>query len=232
MSLKRNILILILFIFPTLVFAQNNTEEIELNNDWIRSEELKKEIKIKDPMMPKGMIGIKYGYGISNVSLSQDIETHSKTIPLNVSLTYSTYTDLWDLMPYFGLQIEARYSQEGFSSKYLGDELFTVVDLSMVSQFHIDFANRFRILANIGPYAGYRISVNRDWNKHDNRFDYGLYGGAGFAIVFKPFEIHLEGNYKFSLSSYYHPNILSDDIWLFARPNNIIISAGIFFHLF
>ncbi|MBP5210471.1 MAG: hypothetical protein J6Z27_01360 [Bacteroidales bacterium] len=212
--MRRIIIILALALLPVLSLAQET------------------QVKVKDPMMPKGMIGIKYGYGISNVYMSQDIETKAAMMPLNVSLTYTTYMDLWDIMPYFGLQFEARYSHEGYDSKYMGQERYTVADLSIVSQFHIDFADKFRVLANIGPYAGYRLKVNRDWDRYDNRFDYGLYGGLGFAVVFKPFEIHLEGNYKFSLSSYYHPFKLSYDYWLFARPNDIIISAGIFFHIF
>ncbi|MBQ7222085.1 MAG: hypothetical protein IJS02_01290 [Bacteroidales bacterium] len=212
--MRKIAIILIFSLFPILASAQET------------------EVKVKDPMMPKGMIGIKYSYGISNVSMSQDIETKPAMMPLNLSITYTSYMNLWDIMPYFGLQFEARYSHEGFNSRYLGNERYTVVDASIVSQFHLDFAERFRVLVNIGPYAGYRLTVNRDWNDMDNRFDYGLYGGAGFAIVFKPFEIHLEGNYKFSLSSYYHPNKLSYDYWLFARPNCISISAGIFFHIF
>ena len=37
------------------------------------------------------------------------------------------------------------------------------------------------------------------WDRYDLRHDYGILAGAGLAVVFKPFEIQIEGNYKYSL---------------------------------
>ncbi|MDE5955223.1 MAG: hypothetical protein K2G80_01845, partial [Bacteroidales bacterium] len=65
----------------------------------------------------------------------------------------------------------------------------------------------------------------------DRRWDYGLKGGVGFGIVFDPIEIHLQAMYKHSLSSLYTPDHYSQYYYRFAYPSNIIISAGVHFHI-
>ena len=183
---------------------------------------------------PIGMLGVKYGVSISDIKFGQTINKKSVIMPINISLLYTYYNDLWDMLPNFGLQAELRYAREGFNCEYplIGNERFELIDLSILSQFRINI-DRFRILVNIGPYAGYRLSVEgREWNSYDNRFDYGLIGGAGCGVTFGKMELHLEGNYKFALSSIYHMNKTSEEYWNPAYPRNIIISLALFYHLF
>ena len=58
-----------------------------------------------------------------------------------------------------------------------------------------------------------------------------MIGGGGVAIVFKPFELHLEANYKYAFASMYHTNKLSDIYWLYTYPQNVMLSASLHFHL-
>ena len=64
-----------------------------------------------------------------------------------------------------------------------------------------------------------------------HRVDYGIIGGLGLAVVFKPFELHVEGNYKYSFASMYHTNKFSDIYWMYTYPQNIMLNASLHFHL-
>ena len=107
-----------------------------------------------------------------------------------------------------------------------------VVEVPLISKFKLDFS-RFRLLLNIGTYGGYRLSTDREggFDRYDQRIDYGIIGGGGLAVVFKPVELHLEANYKYSFASMYHTNKLSDIYWIYTYPQNLVFSASLHFHL-
>ena len=152
---------------------------------------------------------------------------------MNFSLLYTYYHALWDQLFNFGVQFGVKYGEEGYASKYeQWGERYKIVEVPLVSQFKIDFS-RFRLLVNAGGYYGYRLSTEREsgWDRYDLRHDYGILAGAGLAVVFKPFEIQIEGNYKYSLCSIYHTNKFSDEYWMLCYPRNIMLSVGLFVHL-
>ena len=183
---------------------------------------------------PVSMIGIRGSYQLNGVRSTPDIGATGLNTYKNISLVYTYYNSLWNMMPNFGIQISAKYGEWGFNSKYLEDEHVSYAELSMLSHFHFDFS-RFRFIFGIGPYAGYRLKTlkeNDSWDQYDNRFDYGLTGGAGFAVIFGRFELQLEGDYQFSLSSIYHVNKYSDEYWLITTPSNILVNLTLFYHLF
>ena len=187
-----------------------------------------------DRHKPVDMIGVRYSYQINNVSSSPDIGAHPVGTYNNYSLVYTHYTSLWNMMPIFGVQAAAKYGEWAVNSDYLEPEHFKIAELSLLTQVHFDFS-RFRFLAQIGPYTGYRLATlkeNDSFDKYDNRFDYGLMGGIGFGVMFGRFEFQIEGNYQFSLSSIYHMNKYSDEYWLNTTPRNIVLSATLFYHLF
>jgi len=179
------------------------------------------------------IIGVEYGVNISGLRCSQDIKQKSIITYNNIAVKYTFYHVLWDKMANFGLQVGGKLGYEGYESPYEGfGEICRVVEVPLISQFKIDFSI-FRLLVNVGPYYGYRLSTDKEggFDANDQRHDYGFLAGGGFGVVFRPFEFHLEGNYKFSFASMYHVNKLSDQYWMFAYPSNIMISAGIFIHL-
>ena len=96
----------------------------------------------------------------------------------------------------------------------------------------LDFS-RFRVLLNLGTYGGYRLSTDKEggFDQYDQRMDYGVIGGGGFAVVFNPLEFHIEANYKYALASMYHTNKISDIYWIYTYPQNVMISASLFVHL-
>lgn len=191
-------------------------------------------VKEQAHFKPTGMLGIRGSYQLNGLSSSPDLQVTGLNTYKNISLVYTYYSSLWNMMSNFGIQAAVKYGEWGFDSKYFDSEHLTYAEASLLTQFHFDFS-RFRVLGGIGPYAGYRLKSlieNDSWDKFDNRFDYGLMGGAGFAVIFGPFELQLEGDYQFSLSNLYHMNKYSDEYWVTVNPRNIIINLTLFYHLF
>jgi len=179
------------------------------------------------------LIGAKYGVNISSVRSSIDIKQKSIVTLNNITIAYTFYHVLWDKMANFGLQLGGKMGYEGYSSPYEGfGETCKVLEFPLLSQFKIDFSV-FRFLVNVGPYYGYRLSTDKEggFDSNDQRHDYGLIGGGGLGIVFRPLEIHIEANYKFSFASMYNMNKISEQYWTSVYPSNIMLSAGLFFHL-
>lgn len=179
------------------------------------------------------MIGVKYGVNLSNVRSTPNIKQISKLTYNNITVDYTFYHVLWDRMANFGLQLGAKYGCEGYTSEYDEyGETCKIVEFPVLSQFHLNFSS-FRILVDVGPYYGYRLSTDKEggFDQYDQRHDYGLIAGAGFAIVLRPIELHLEACYKFALSSMYHTNKFSDLYWLYCYPSNIMFTVGINLHL-
>jgi hypothetical protein len=163
---------------------------------------------------------------------------------------------MFGYMPFFGFQAGLFYAREGYQFEYNEEKdyiyriegaekaVIDVLEAPILFQFHYDMWN-FKIMANLGCYAGYRLSIQRfpgetghvseelknSFTETDRRWDYGLKGGVGFGLVFDPFEIHFQAAYKHSLSSLYTPDHYSQYYYRFAYPSNIIVSVGLHYQL-
>lgn len=179
------------------------------------------------------MVGVSYGVNLSGVTSSPKIGEERIWTFNNIGVSYTYYHALWDHLFNFGLSVGAKHGYEGYASSYDNyGEICELIEIPLISQFKIDFS-RFRLLINIGTYGGYRLSTDKEggFDKYDQRYDYGVIGGVGFAVVFKPIEIHIEGNYKYAFASMYQTNKISDIYWLYTYPQNIMISASVHVHL-
>ena len=213
---------------------------------------VKKKLVINDYTM----MGFQYGAGLSQVMWNPTQKQDMVFTPINFGVTVTTYQKMFGYMPYFGFQAGLFYAREGYQFKlnentgYIyrveGAEkaILDVVEAPVMFQFHIDMWN-FKIMANIGCYAGYRLSIKRfpgetgnvtpglenAFADHDRRWDYGIKGGVGFGLVFDPIEIHFQAAYKHSLSSLYTPDHSSQYYYRFAYPSIIVVSVGVHYHL-
>lgn len=213
---------------------------------------VKKKLHINDYVM----FGVQYGAGLSQVMWNPTQKQEMVFTPLNFGVTVTKYQKMFGYMPYFGFQAGLFYAREGYQFKYNentdyiykveGAEkaIIDVVEAPVMFQFHIDMWN-FKIMANIGAYAGYRLSIQRfagetgnitnglenAFAPHDRRWDYGIKGGVGFGLVFDPIEIHFQAAYKHSLSSLYTPDHYSQYYYRFAYPSNIVVSVGLHYQL-
>lgn len=248
---------LLLMVMCTVVHAQNELLPKGLSvetysNEFLDTLNVKKKLSIND----YSMIGFQYGVGLSQVSWNPAQKQDMVFIPMNIGLTYTKYGKMFGYMPYFGFQIGLIYTQEGYQFEYNEEKDYTykiqgaekaiydVVEMPMFFQFHYDLWN-FKIMAQVGCYAGYRLAIERfpgktgsvaEEIKHtfldtDRRWDYGIKGGIGFGLVFDPIEIHFQAMYKYSMGTLYDPDHYSEIYYRFAYPTNIIVSAGVHYHL-
>ena len=252
--MKKTFILTILLGLCTLASAQKVELKIAdtLTNEFLDTVTVKKKLKLND----YSMIGVQYGAGVSQVMWNPAQSQNMLFIPMNIGVTYTIYGKMFGYMPYFGFQTGLFYGHEGYEFEYNEEKdytykiegaekaLFEVVELPVLSHLHIDFWH-MKIIAQIGCYAGYRLSVERfpghtgnvppeiqkSFLPSDNRFDYGLKGGLGFGLVFEPIELHFQAMYKHSFSSLYEPDYYSEYYYRYAYPMNLVISAGIHFHL-
>ena len=223
-----------------------------LTNEFLDTVNVKKKLKLND----YSMIGVQYGVGLSQVMWNPSQKQDMLFMPVNFGVTFTKYGKMFGYMPYFGFQAGIFYGQEGYQFEYNEDKDYTykiagaekavidVVEVPILSLLHFDLWH-MKIIAQIGFYAGYRLSIHRYPGKTgyvlpenvrsflptDKRFDYGIKGGLGFGLVFDPIEIHIQAMYKHALSSLYEPDHASPYYYRFAYPSNIIISAGVHFQL-
>ena len=226
--------------------------EDTLTNEYLDTLEIKKNLEINDYTM----IGVQYGVGLSQVSWNPAQQQDMLIMPVNFGVTYTRYGKMFGYMPYFGFQAGLFYGKEGYQFKYDEEDDYTykiegaekavmeVVELPVLAHLHFDVW-KLKLIANIGCYAGYRLSIERfpgktgnvsesvahSFMETDRRFDYGIKGGAGIGLIFDPVEIHFTAMYKHSFSSLYQPDYYSQYYYRYAYPSNIIISAGLHFQL-
>ena len=257
--MRRIAIIFTTILYSTIAFSQSKVSDefIVMDVDAITDEQLdtidvKKKLVINDYTM----IGVQYGVGLSQVMWNPSQKQDMVFVPLNFGVTVTTYGKMFGYMPFFGFQAGLFYAREGYQFEYNEERDYTykiegaekalidVVEAPILFQFHYDMWN-FKILAQLGCYAGYRLSIERfpgksgsvsEELKHsftdtDRRWDYGIKGGAGFALVFEPIEIHFQAMYKHSLSSLYEPDHASKYYYRYAYPSNIVISAGVHFQI-
>lgn len=223
-----------------------------LTDEQLDTINVKKKLVINDYTM----VGVQYGAGLSQVMWNPSQKQEMVFTPLNFGVTFTKYQKMFGYMPYFGFQAGLFYAREGYqfkkneknnyTYKVQGAEkaLIDVVEAPILFQFHYDMWN-FKIMAQLGCYAGYRLGIQRfpgetgfvsedvknSFVETDRRWDYGLKGGVGFGLVFDPIEIHFQAAYKHSLSSLYTPDHYSKYYYRFAYPSNIVVSVGIHYHL-
>ncbi|MBQ9475232.1 MAG: PorT family protein [Bacteroidales bacterium] len=215
---------------------------------------IRKQEKIND----YSMIGVSYGVTLSRQNFNPSKEQSWLFTPFYASVLFSHYEKMFDYLPYFGYQIGFAYSREGYRMKIdpktgrpydtiRGAESvrYDVVELPFMIQAHYD-AQYFRLLLNIGAYGGYRLAIHRqgpwvdpelaeNFAEEDRRFDYGLQAGAGFALVFEPFEFHFSVLGRYGLSTLWVPNlyqgIYDKYYYKFANPIDLAFTFGIHFQL-
>lgn len=226
--------------------------EDTLTNEFLDTLNIRQKLDIND----YSMIGFQYGAGLSRVSWNPSQKQDMVLSPMNVGVTFTKYGKMFGYMPYFGFQAGLIYTTEGYQFQYNEENNYTykiegaeraimqVVELPVLSHIHVDFW-KMKIIAEIGCFAGYRLSIERFPGKTgsvseevahsfldtDRRFDYGIKGGVGIGFVFDPIEIHIKGMYKHSFSSLYQPDYYSEYFYRYAYPYNFILSAGVHFHL-
>ncbi len=210
------------------------------------------DVKKKNIINDYSMIGVQYGMALSQVMWNPSMRQGFLFVPYNIGFMYTRYGKMFGYMPYFGFQAGVILTREGYKFK-ADDEgyipnvqgatqaVMDVVEVPVMAHCHFDFW-KMKLMANIGFFAGYRLSIHRTGESvapeiadafmdTDRRFDYGIKGGLGFGFVFDPVEIHFMAMYKYSMGTLYDPDYYSRYYYRYAYPSNIVFSLGLHFQL-
>lgn len=208
-------------------------------------------VKVEDPHETNNysMLGIAYGVDLPGISFNPGRDgTKMGFKPNYFSIYFTHHEKMFNYIPYFAFLAGLEYSHGGFQFKPKGDFLdgatscsFKLADVVSMAQIHVDM-KRTKIMAQVGGYVGYRFGetatgtpepgrTNFPWEDAFRPIDYGLRGGAGFGIMFDPFELHIGALVRWSWSNLYDPTYYSTTYYRFAYPLDISIYAAFNFQL-
>ena len=207
------------------------------------------------------LIGVNYGVTFSTTSFNPRKHERGFVIKPNyVSVTYTHFSKLFDMLPICAIVVGAEYGTEGYTFHQYEDGVFAnnvdgatycsmkVLEIPAMAQFHFDF-EPVKFMVDLGVYGGYRQSIERSgtelepefrnsFRSYENRFDYGLQGGGGFGIILSPIEIHFNCLVRWAWSSLYQPDYYNPKwhpentvYYRYAYPLDIIATVGIHFQL-
>lgn len=173
-------------------------------------------------------VGINGGLNISSVSFQPKIKQNSlKGMALGVTMRYMS-EKYFKMM--CGLQMEINYSQRGWDENiddgsdntYSRTMNYLEIPFMAHLAFGKDALNRgVKVFFNAGPQIGFFLSdkekMSDNWDPSnrpngvtgqygkavENKFDYGIVGGAGLEVSTGIGHFLLEGRYYFGLGDFY-----------------------------
>ncbi|MBR3012435.1 MAG: outer membrane beta-barrel protein [Bacteroidales bacterium] len=199
------------------------------------------------------MIGFEAGAGFNRMLFNPPYSQSWRFTPEYYELTFTRYGKMFGYMPYFGLKVGVSYGHEGYRME-MNEEtgyisrisgatecVYDVAEIQTLAHFHYDVGH-FKLMADAGPYGGKRLRIERigdsveedirySFLDSDKRFDYGLKGGAGFALVFDPVEFHVNAKVRYSWSNLFEPDYRSPYYYSFAYPLDVMVTAGLHFQI-
>ena len=232
-----------------LVLSAEGISAQNYNDTYLDTVKVEKSFLLND----YSSLGFEFGPSASRTMFSPTKKQGLLYSPQNFAVYYTKYTKMFGYMPYLAFKMGLRYSNEGYSFKEDKQTRRTpdvdgatkanikIVDVPMMAMLHLD-SEHFSAMADVGIYAGYRLSIERtgnnvedaylnDFHDYDRRFDYGLTGGIGFAYIFAPFEFQINANVRYSWGTLYDEDYYSDIYYRFAYPLDFSITAGVYYHL-
>lgn len=198
------------------------------------------------------MLGVQYGASMNRVSFNPTKEQSALMTFNNFGILFTKYEKLFRYMPYFGYQIGLFYGHDGYKFEP-NDEgicssvdgatkaIYEYIEVPAMAHLHIDAGQYFKMMANIGIYGSYKLSVKRygdvpeeyvnKFYPYDKRFEYGIRGGGGIALMFSPIELHIGVSIKYAFSSLYEPDYASQYYYRYASPFDLMFTFGVHYRL-
>lgn len=219
MKLFRNKKILFLLTVSLLVFSNNKTSA---------------QTVLLDP--PEVYLGASFGMNGSMILFSPRVLQSYNTFGYNGGIAFRYITE-----NHFGLQLEANYSQRGWTEEGGGySRQLNYVEVPFLTHYYLGDTHRF--IFNLGPKIGYLLDekVLKDDNLKPtaeqriipahNKFDYGIAAGFGYNL-----HTRKAGVLQWELRAYYglasvFPNSKVD---FFSTSNfiNASVNLGWYFQL-
>lgn len=176
---------------------------------------------------------------------------------LGFSLT--RYFSMFGIFPNMGYEVGAQLNYEGYEFKENKESGFRptesgaykatmkVPEAFMLSHFHYDIGEHFKLMAKVGFFVGYRTEIQRvldepfigsdyeayvnAFRDYDYRWSYGAQFGAGMALMFSPVEFHLNAQFKWGWGSFWRPDYNSPYYYRFGYPMDLGITFGVYYQL-
>ena len=188
-------------------------------------------------------VGINGGANYSNVSFQPTIKQNG-LIGITGGVTARYISEKYFAM-ICGVQVELNYSQRGWDEKFdeLGDDRaysreMNYMEIPFLAHLAFGKDRGAQFFLNLGPQIGFMLNDKEKrsgtWSETQlnqeqygksvqNKFDYGIVGGAGLEIRTKAGNFLLKGRYYFGLADFY--NSTKKDY--FSRSAHTTISAKI-----
>lgn len=176
--------------------------------------------------------------------------------------SFVRYFTMFGVFPNMGLEFGAQMNYEGYEYRYNEETgyrpveprsgayklVMQVPEAYILSHFHVDMGEHFKLLAKLGIYGGYRLSMSRTLDEayannpaytqyqnsfmdFEHRLTYGVQGGIGAGLMFSPFEIHLNAQIKWGWESFWDPDYMSKFYYRFAYPLDAAVTLGVYYQL-
>ena len=218
-------------------------DTVSYSDEYLDTVNVKKALAINDYTL----LGVHYGGGLNQMNWTPSMEQKRLFTPVKVGISWTRYGKMFGYMPYFGIQIGALYTKEGYRLKEgykvqgASTAVMQIIEMPVLAHIHYDFW-KMKLMVNIGFYGAYRLSIQRigdavrdeyeyNFTETDYRWDYGIKGGAGFGFIFDPVEIHFNAWYKYGFGSLYKPNYYSEYYYRFATASNFVFTVGLHFQI-
>ena len=218
-------------------------DTVSYSDEYLDTVNVKKALAINDYTL----LGVHYGVGLNQMNWTPSMEQKMLFTPVNVGISWTRYGKMFGYMPYFGIQIGALYTKEGYRLKEgykvqgASTAVMQIIEMPVLAHIHYDFW-KMKLMVNIGFYGAYRLSIQRigdavrdeyeyNFTETDYRWDYGIKGGAGFGFIFDPVEIHFNAWYKDGFGSLYKPNYYSEYYYRYATASNFVFTVGLHFQI-
>jgi len=223
-------------------YSQNvNTGEEAILKEFDHNSFSQAQTKVKDStLLYQHLIGVKWGYVMSNVSFSQSGKHKGFSSADNFGIYYTYLHSMLGNMPYFGIQIGFETTQMGYThvteiaeNVYEeAEQKYSALSFPLLALFRFD-VSRIRLMLGAGGYGSYiyDTSLPDGIPETTNKMGFGLMGQGGIAIKFHPVELHLEASYKYGLTHFVDPEIYSSEYWLYTHQNQLQISVGLHYNL-
>lgn len=169
------------------------------------------------------------------------------------------YFTMFGVFPNMGFELGGQLNHEGYefkTNKETGTRStesgaykirMKVPEAYVLSHFHFDMGEYFKLMAKLGIYAGYRLDISRtldeyyqgssyeqyvnSFRDYDLRWSYGVQGGVGAALMLNPFEFHLNVQFKWGWGSYWKPDYASPYYYRFGYPLDGAVTFGVYYQL-
>lgn len=169
-------------------------------------------------------VGINGGINLNSVSFTPTIK-QGNLMGITGGVTARYISEKYFAM-ICGIQMELNYSRHGWKEEYEEStdsysRTMDYVEIPLLAHLAFGKDRGVQFFLNLGPQIGFLLSesekyeyTGEEWNPGsrvkeqygkmaDNKFDYGITGGAGFELRTKAGNFLIEGRYYFALSDFY-----------------------------